>query len=44
MYGLDPCHYFGGPELSFDTMLKMAKVELELISDIDMHLFVEKGM
>ena len=43
-YGLDPCHYFSGPGLSFDTMFKMTKVELELISDTDMHLFVEKGM
>ena len=24
--------------------LKMNKVKLELISDIDMHLFIEKGM
>ena len=25
-------------------MLKMAKIELDLISDINMHLFIEKGM
>ena len=25
-------------------MLKMTGVELELISDIDIHLFIEKGM
>ena len=25
-------------------MLKMTKVELEKISDADMHLFIEKGM
>ena len=25
-------------------MLKMTGVDLELISDIDMHLFIEKGM
>ena len=43
-YGLDPCHYFSSPGLSWDAMLKMSGVELDLISDIDMHLFVEKGM
>ena len=43
-YGLDPCHYFSSPGLSWDTRLKMTGIELELISDIDMYLFVEKGM
>ena len=43
-YGLDPCHYFSSPGLSWDAMLKMTKIELNLISDIDMHLFIEKGM
>ena len=43
-YGLDPCHYFSSPGLSWDTMLKMTKIELELISDIDMYIFIEEGM
>ena len=43
-YGLDPCHYFSSPGLSWDAMLKMAGIELELISDIGIHLFIEKGM
>ena len=43
-YGLDPCHYFSSPGLSWDTMLKMTKRELDLIIDTDMHLFFEKGM
>ena len=25
-YGLDPCHYFSSPGLSWDTMLKMTKI------------------
>ena len=25
-YGLDPCHYFGSPGLSWDAMLKMTKI------------------
>ena len=43
-YGLDPAHYFTSPGLSWDAMLKMTETELELISDVDMFLFIEKGM
>ena len=43
-YELDPFHYFSSPGLSWDAMLNMARIELDLISDIDMHLFIEKGM
>ena len=42
-YGLDPCHYFCAPRLSWDAMLKMTGVKLEKISDIDQYLFIEKG-
>ena len=41
-YGLDPCHYFCSPGLKWDAMLKMTGIALELISDIDIHLFSEK--
>ena len=43
-YGLDPCHYFSSPGLSWDAMLKMTGVKLEKISDIDKYLFIEKGL
>ena len=43
-YGLDPCHYFSSPGLSLGAMLKMTRIESELISDNDMHLFTAKGM
>ena len=43
-YGLDPCHYFSSPELSWDAMVKMTEIELDLISDINMDLSIEKGM
>lgn len=43
-YKLDPCHYFTSPGLSWDAMLKMTKIELELMTDIDMFQFIEKGM
>ncbi|KAL9988273.1 hypothetical protein ACROYT_G002704 [Oculina patagonica] len=43
-YKLDPCHYFTSPALSWDSMLKMTGIELELMTDIDMHQFIEMGM
>ena len=43
-YGLDPCHYFSSPGLSWDAMFKMTKIELDFIHDIDMYLFIEKRM
>ena len=41
---LDPCHYFSAPGLSWDAMLKMTDVKLEKKSDIDICLFIEKGL
>ena len=43
-YELDPCHYFTSPGLSWDAMLKMTDIKLELIADIDTFQFIEKGM
>ena len=43
-YGLDPCHYYSSPGLSLDAMLKMTGIELEKIDNIDVHLFLQKGM
>ena len=43
-YKLDPCHYFSSPGLSWDAMLKMTKIKLELLTDVDMYLFIEKGL
>ena len=43
-YRLDPCHYLSCPGLSWDAMLKMIDVKLEKIFDIDMYLFIEKGL
>ena len=33
-YKLDPCHYFTSPRLSWDAILKMADIKLELIIDV----------
>ena len=43
-YKLDPCHYFTSPGLSWDAMLKMTNIKLELMTDIDLFQFIEKGM
>ena len=43
-YGLDPIHYCSLPGLSWGAMLKYTGVELELITDPDMHQMVEKSM
>ena len=42
-YKLDPAHYYTAPGLAWDAALKVTKVELELLSDIDILLMVEKG-
>ena len=44
IYGLDPAHYVSSPGLSWDGMQKMTGVSLDLISDVDMQNFIEKGM
>ena len=41
-YELDPCHYLTNPGLSWDAMLKMTNIKLELMTDIDMFQFIEK--
>ena len=43
-YKLDPCHYFMSPSLLWDAMLKMTDIKLELMIDVDMYQFIEKGM
>ena len=43
-YGLDSCHYFSSPGLSWDAMLKMTGVKLEKKSDIAKYLFIKKGL
>ena len=43
-YKLDPGHYYTAPGLAWDAALKVTKVELELLSDIDVLLMVEKGI
>ena len=43
-YSLDPAHYFTAPGLAWDAALKVTEVKLELLSDPDMLLLIEKGI
>ena len=43
-YGLEALHYYTSPGLALDAMLKYTKVKLDLISDPDMFLMVERGV
>ena len=43
-YKLDPAHYFTLPGYAWDAMLLMTEINLDLISDMDMYLMIEKGI
>ena len=42
-YELDSAHVLSAPGLAWQACLKKTKVEVELLTDIDMLLMVEKG-
>ena len=44
IYELDPAHFLSAPGLAWQACLKKTKVKLELLTDIDMLLMVEKGI
>ena len=44
IYELDLAHFLSAPGLAWQTCLKKTGVELELVTDIDMLLMVEKGI
>ena len=43
-YEVDPAHFFSAPGLAWQACLKETEVELELITDPDMLLVIEKGI
>ena len=43
-YKLDPAWYYTSPGLAWDAMLKLTNVKLELLTDPNMYLMVEKGI
>ena len=44
IYKLDPSKFLSVPGLAWQAALTMAKVRLDLLTDIDMLLMVEKGI
>ncbi|XP_011861998.1 PREDICTED: uncharacterized protein LOC105558737 [Vollenhovia emeryi] len=43
-YGLDPAHYYTLPGFTWDAMLKHTRINFELLTDIDMVMFIERGI
>ena len=43
-YGLDPLQYLSLSQLTMDAALKKTRVELDLLDDVDMYNFIEKGI
>ena len=44
IYHLDPTKFLSAPELAWQAALKRTEVKLELLTDVDMLLMVEKGI
>ena len=44
IYKLDPAHFLSAPGLAWEASLKKTGVKLELLTDYDMLLMVEKGI
>jgi len=44
IYGLDPAHFHTFPSLSWEACLKHTKIELELLTDDEMYLFLESSI
>ncbi|XP_015115958.1 uncharacterized protein LOC107040393 [Diachasma alloeum] len=44
VYKLDTLHYYTAPGLAFDAMLKDTNAEIEIFTDIEKLLFIEKGI
>ena len=44
IYQLDPARFLSSSELAWQAALKETKVKLDLATDIDMLLMIEKGI
>ena len=43
-YNLDPGHFYTSPGLAWQACLKMTEVDIELLTDPDMYLFIEEDL
>jgi len=43
-YGLDPVYYYTLPKLTFDAMLKLADIEIDLVYNQEMYELIEAGL
>ncbi|XP_057310573.1 uncharacterized protein LOC130648537 [Hydractinia symbiolongicarpus] len=43
-YQLDPAHFYTAPGLAWQACLKKTEIKLDLLHDMDMFLFMEKGI
>ncbi|RLU19984.1 hypothetical protein DMN91_008543 [Ooceraea biroi] len=43
-YGLDATYYYTLPGFTWDAMLKHTRINFELLTDIDMVMFIERGI
>ena len=44
IYNLDPAWYYSSPGLAWDAMLKITRVKLELLSDVNMLRLIQNGI
>ena len=44
IYDADPAHFLTAPGLAWQASLKISGVDLELITDVDMLLMIDKGI
>ena len=43
IYELDPAHFLSAPALAWQVCLNKTRIRLELLTDIDMLLMIQKG-
>ena len=43
-YKLDPARYLSAPSLSYDALFKFTGIKLDLLYEVDMYSFIEKGI